>query len=518
MRGQTETMLLAEIVATSTAVGATRSRKAKVVAIADTLRRAEPDELATVVSYLGGTLRQRRTGLGWRGLADLPEPAPESTLSVSEVHAAFEALASISGTGSQSIRRASVTDLFARATGDEQVWLRGLVTGEVRQGALDALVQEAVAQVAEVPLVAVRRSAMLSGSTLAAAVAAFTGGETALAAIGLEVGRPVLPMLASSASDVEAAMAKAADGPVAIDAKLDGIRIQAHRRGDDVLLVTRSLDDITTRLPEVVEVVRALPGGDLVLDGEALMLGPDGRPRPFQETAVRTAQAKGAALVPYFFDLLHLDGADLLDSPGHERVAALDALVPEANRVCRLVTDDVDAATAFVQETLASGHEGVIVKDPAAPYDAGRRGSAWVKVKPVHTLDLVVLAVEWGSGRRTGMLSNIHLGARDPEGVDDGRPFVMLGKTFKGMTDEMLAWQTARFTELALEPETMHDDWVVRVRPEQIVEIAIDGVQRSTRYPGGVALRFARVLRYRDDKSAGEADTVDEVRRHLPPG
>lgn len=501
-------MLLAEIVATSTTVASTRSRKAKVVALADALRHARPEELETVVSYLGGTLRQRRTGLGWRGLSELPDPAAEPVLAVTEVHEAFEALALIAGAGSQAARKAAVIDLFGRATEVEQAWLRGLVTGEVRQGALDALVQEAVAQVADVPLAAVRRSAMLSGSTLAAAVAAFTGGEPALAEIGLEVGRPVLPMLASSAPDIEAAMAKAVSaGPVAIDAKLDGIRIQAHRRGGDVLLVTRSLDDITARLPEVVEVVRALPGGDLVLDGEALMLGPDGRPRPFQETASRTAQTTGAAVVPYFFDLLHLDGADLLDAPGHERMAALDALLPEANRVRRLVTDDVEAAAEFVHATLASGHEGVIVKDPAATYDAGRRGSAWVKVKPVHTLDLVVLAVERGNGRRTGLLSNIHLGARDPEAGG----FVMLGKTFKGMTDEVLRWQTERFTELALDPATMQDDYVVHVRPEQVVEIAVDGVQRSTRYPGGVALRFARVVRYRDDKRADEADTLNDV-------
>jgi DNA ligase-1 len=501
-------MLLAEIVATSTAVAATRSRKAKVAALAEALRHARPEELETVVSYLGGTLRQRRTGLGWRGMSELPDPAAEPALTVTEVHEAFEALALIAGTGSQAARKAAVTDLFGRATRVEQAWLRGLVTGEVRQGALDALVQEAVAQVTEVPLAAVRRSAMLSGSTLAAAVAAFTGGEAALAEIGLEVGRPVLPMLASSAPDIEAAMTKAVSGgPVAIDAKLDGIRIQAHRRGGDVLLVTRSLDDITARLPEVVEVVAALPGGDLVLDGEALMLGPDGRPRPFQETASRTAQTTGAAVVPYFFDLLHLDGDDLLDAPGHERMAALDALVPEANRVRRLVTDDVEAAADFVRDTLASGHEGVIVKDPAAAYDAGRRGSAWVKVKPVHTLDLVVLAVERGNGRRAGLLSNIHLGARDPETGG----FVMLGKTFKGMTDEMLAWQTERFGELALDPETVQDSYVVHVRPEQVVEIAVDGVQRSTRYPGGVALRFARVVRYRDDKRPEDADTIDTV-------
>ncbi len=501
-------MLLAEIVSTSRVVAATRSRKAKVTALAAALEQAGAEEVETAVAYLAGTLRQRRTGLGWRGLVDLPAPAHESTLTVSEVHGAFETISAISGAGSQASRKAAVIDLFGRASADEQAWLRTLVTGEVRQGALDAVVQEAVAVVVGVPVASVRRGAMLSGSTLTASLAAFEGGEAALAALRLEVGRPVLPMLASSAPDVTAAMTKAVTvGPVAIDAKLDGIRIQAHRRGDEVLLVTRSLDDITSRLPEVVEVVRALPGGDLVLDGEALLIGPEGRPRPFQETSSRTARSSGEAVLPYFFDLLHLDGNDLLDAPAHERLAALDTLVPEQHRVARLVTDDPDMASGFVEATLANGHEGVIVKDPEARYDAGRRGSAWVKVKPVHTLDLVVLAVEWGSGRRQGLLSNIHLGALDP--ATDG--FTMLGKTFKGMTDEMLTWQTERFLSL----QTHREGHVVHVRPEQVVEIAIDGVQRSTRYPGGVALRFARVIRYRDDKRPEDVDTLDAVRALL---
>ncbi|MFZ2504323.1 MAG: ATP-dependent DNA ligase, partial [Nocardioides sp.] len=333
------------------------------------------------------------------------------------------------------------------------------------------------------------------------------------------VGQPILPMLASAAPDLDAALANAGlgtpdegQGSVIIDAKLDGIRIQAHKDGDQVLLVTRSLDDITARLPEVVAVVRALPAERLILDGEALALGDDGRPRAFQETASRTATQAGspkatARITPYFFDLLHADGTDYLDSPTSVRLAALDRIVPERHRVTRLKTADPSQAADFLARTLGAGHEGVIVKDPSAPYDAGRRGAAWVKVKPVHTLDLVVLAIEEGSGRRRGWLSNIHLGARDPETGG----FVMLGKTFKGMTDEMLRWQTERFTELATE----RTDWVVTVRPEQVVEIAFDGLQRSTRYPGGVALRFARVIRYRDDKSADEADTIDDVRALL---
>ncbi|WP_121251052.1 ATP-dependent DNA ligase [Nocardioides ferulae] len=497
-------MLLADVVATSAAVAATRSRKAKVAALADLLGRTDEAEVETVTSYLAGALRQRRTGLGWRSLATLPSPAAAPTLTVLEVHAAFDAIATLAGAGSQAARAAAVAEIFGRATEAEQAWLRGLVTGEVRQGALDALVQEAVAAAAGVPLPAVRRASMLAGSTVAVAVAALTRGEEALAEIGLQVGRPVLPMLASSAPDLGAALAKAGDGTVAVDTKLDGIRIQVHRDGDAVLIATRTLEDITARLPEVVEIARSLPAERFVLDGEALALDEAGRPRPFQETASRTAQATGVEVTPYFFDLLHLAGDDLLDAPGRDRLAALEGLVPERFRVPRVVTDDAEAAAAHLRWSLDAGHEGVVVKNLDAGYDAGRRGAAWVKVKPVHTLDLVVLAVEWGSGRRQGWLSNIHLGARDPETGG----FVMLGKTFKGMTDEMLAWQTERFLEL----ETSRSSYVVHVRPEQVVEVAFDGLQRSTRYPGGLALRFARVVRYRDDKTAVEADTIETVR------
>ncbi|GAA3534444.1 putative DNA ligase [Aeromicrobium flavum] len=504
-------MLLAELVATSVEVAATRSRKAKVALLAQLLGRAEPDELEIVVSYLGGALRQRRTGLGWKGVSDPVAPADEPTLGVLEVDEAFEVISRLSGPGSQATRKQAVAEVFGRATAAEQDWLRAIVTGNLRQGALDAVTQEAVALVAEVPPAAVRRAAMLAGSTVAAAHAAFEG-EEALAAIGLQVGRPVLPMLASSAPDVAGAMAGLSpDGTteVAVDAKLDGIRIQVHRDGDAVLVVTRSLDDITARLPEVVEIARSLPATRFVLDGEALALADDGRPLAFQDTASRTAQAAGVAITPHFFDVLHVDGRDLLDAPGHERLAALDALVPEAHRVRRLVTSDPAAADAFAAETVAAGHEGVVLKDLSAPYAAGRRGAAWVKVKPVHTLDLVVLAVEWGSGRRRGWLSNIHLGARD-ESSPTG--FVMLGKTFKGMTDEILAWQTERFLAL----ETHREGHVVHVRPEQVVEIAFDGLQRSTRYAGGLALRFARVIRYRDDKGPADADTIETIRSLVP--
>jgi DNA ligase-1 len=500
-------VLLARIVETSQTVAATRSRKAKVAALAVPLAEAGPGELEVVVAYLGGSLLQRRTGVGWRGIGSPPEPADEATLGVAEVHAAFEHLAGLSGSGSQAARAAAVQDLLGRATAEEQVWLRGVITGNVRQGALDALVQEGLAAASGAPLSAVRRAAMLAGGTVPIARAAFSG-ESALAEVCLEVGRPVLPMLASGAADVGAAMAKAGGGAGSSDTKLDGIRIQVHKDGDDVVIATRSLDVITDRLPEVVDIVRALPASRLVLDGEALALADDGRPRPFQETASRTAMGAGVTVTPYFFDLLHLDGTNLLDRPGAERWAALADLVPAEHRTPSVTTSDVAEAESFVRTALDLGHEGVVVKSVSAPYDAGRRGSAWVKVKPVHTLDLVVLAVEWGSGRREGWLSNIHLGAR----ADDGDGFVMLGKTFKGMTDEMLAWQTERFTELALEPAEVKAHHVVPVRPEQVVEIALDGIQRSTRYPGGIALRFARVVRYRDDKSPDEADTLATVK------
>jgi DNA ligase-1 len=504
-------VLIADLVSTSAAVAATRSRKAKVAALAERLAAADPDELPLVTSYLAGSLLQRRTGLGWRGLRTLPDPAGSPSLTVVEVHEAFDRLGALEGAGSQQARADAVADLFGRATADEQRWLGGLVTGELRQGALDAQVQEALAAAAGVPVAAVRRAAMLAGSTVAIAATALEG-EEALAAIGLEVGRPVLPMLAASAPDVAAAVAKAApDGvAVSVDTKLDGIRIQVHRTGDDVVIATRSLDDITHRLPEVVALARSLPAERFVLDGEAIALDESGRPRPFQETASRTAMDAGVEVTAYFFDLLHVDGRDLLDAPGSERVAALEALVPESSLVPRVVTADPAEAQAFADEVLTRGHEGVVVKSLGAPYAAGRRGAGWVKAKPVHTLDLVVLAVEWGSGRRHGWLSNIHLGARDP----DSDSWVMLGKTFKGMTDEMLAWQTERFLGL----ETSREGHVVHVRPEQVVEIAFDGLQRSTRYAGGLALRFARVVRYRDDKTAAEADTIATVRSMaLPP-
>jgi DNA ligase-1 len=503
-------MLLARLVDVSARVAATRSRLTKRELIAGLLRAVaaeRADEIDVAASYLSGTLRQRRTGLGWRALADLPPPADEPSVELVETDAVLEEISAMSGSGSQGARRDAVWGLFGRMTADEQEFLRNLVTGNVRQGALDSVMLDAIAEASGLDPRAVRRAAMFSAPTGPIATAALTGGEDALGHFGMLVGRPVRPMLATAATDIPAGVEKVA-GAFAVDTKLDGIRIQVHKHGDQVAVFTRSLEEIGARLPEVVEATRSLGATDLIMDGEALSLDEAGRPRPFQETASTTATRSGATgIQPFFFDLLLHEGESLIESPTSERLARLDSVVPESLRVPRLVTDSTDEARSFFDRVVAAGQEGVVLKRLDAPYDAGRRGSAWVKVKPRHTLDLVVLAVEWGSGRRRGSLSNIHLGARVPD-QDGERGFVMLGKTFKGMTDEMLAWQTERFLGL----ETGREGHVVHLRPEQVVEIAFDGLQRSTRYPGGVALRFARVLRYRDDKRAEEADTIDGVR------
>ncbi|WP_405510014.1 ATP-dependent DNA ligase [Streptomyces cyaneofuscatus] len=506
-------MLLAELAQVSLEVAATSARSRKVALLAALFRDAGPEDVPVVIPYLAGRLPQGRIGVGWRSLGDPVEPAAEPTLTVTGVDAELTVLAAISGTGSQALRRDRLLGLFAAATADEQHFLRALLTGEVRQGALDAVAADALAKAAEAPPADVRRAVMLAGSLQEVARALLAEGPDALAGFRLTVGRPVQPMLAHTATSVTEAVEKL--GPCAVEEKLDGIRVQVHRDGDRVRAYTRTLDDITDRLPELVTAVAALETGRFILDGEVIALGEDGRPRPFQETAARVgsrrdvaAAAAGVPIVPVFFDALSADGEDLLDLPFAERHAALARLVPEALRVRRaLVPDPEDtdarrAAEAFLAETLERGHEGVVVKDLAAAYSAGRRGASWLKVKPVHTLDLVVLAAEWGSGRRTGKLSNLHLGARRPDGT-----FAMLGKTFKGLTDALLEWQTEKLRALA----TGEDGHVVTVRPELVVEIAYDGLQRSTRYPAGVTLRFARVLRYREDKTAREADTVETV-------
>ena len=501
-------MLLADVVATSAAVGATRSRKQKVTELADRLAAMSPEEVHIGAGYLAGLVRQERLDVGWRMVGDLDvAAADEPSLTLADVDEALEELTTISGAGSRAARRNVLERLFGAATNAEQVFLRGLILGELRQGALAGIVAQAIATAWDVPEAAVRRALLLHADLGAVAAAAQSGGEESLAAFGLELFRPLAPMLASTSNGVEDAMEGLDEALV--EHKLDGARIQVHRSGDDVAVYTRNLRDITARVPDVVAAVRALPVQSVVLDGEVLVLREDGRPQAFQDTMSRfgsddaEALAAAAALRPFFFDVIHLDGEDLLDEPLARRREALERAAPDQRIPGRVVTDAAGAG-GVLAEALDAGHEGVMVKSLGSTYEAGRRGAAWRKVKPVHTLDLVVIAVEWGSGRRRGWLSNLHLAARD---ADSGE-FVMLGKTFKGMTDAMLQWQTERFLEL----ETGREGHVVHVRPEQVVEIAVDGVQASTRYPGGVTLRFARVKRYREDKTAAEADTLDMVR------
>jgi DNA ligase-1 len=508
-------VLLVDVASASADVGAESSRLGKIARLARLLEAAATDgnahQIAVIVSWLSGELPQRQIGVGWASLRSVPPPAEEPTLALAAVDKTFSDIGGVAGAGSQKRRAELLSALFSAATAAEQTFLRRLLGGELRQGALAGVMADAVAKAAGVPAPAVRRAAMLGGDLPAVAAASLTDEPGALDKFTLRVGRPVGPMLAQTATGVAEALERLG-GTAVFEAKLDGARLQIHRDGDRVSLYTRSLDDVTARLPEVIDATLALPVTSLIADGEAIALRPDGRPHRFQVTASRfgrtvdvTAARASQQLSVFFFDVLHRDGVDLLDLPGSERAAVLDAIVPVEHRVDRLVTSDVAAAQDFLEATLDAGHEGLMAKSLTAPYEAGRRGVGWLKVKPVHTLDLVVLAVEWGSGRRTGKLSNIHLAARD---ADTGR-FVMLGKTFKGMTDTMLDWQTARFLQLADGPT---DGYLVTVRPEQVVEVAFDGVQGSSRYPGGVALRFARVLRYRDDKGAADADTIQTVR------
>ncbi|MGP3966591.1 ATP-dependent DNA ligase [Streptomyces sp. 6N223] len=513
-------MLMADLAATSREVAGTAARSAKIAALARLFALAEPEEAEVVTTYLAGRLPQRRIGVGWRALGEARAAgvaAPEvPTLTVPAVDRALERIAAVKGKGSAAERRRLLGELMAAATEEERDFLFRLISGELRQGALDALAVEGLAQAVGAAPEEVRRAVMLGGSLGAVARAVLAEGPAALGEFRLVVGRPVQPMLAQSAVDLDEALdrlARQVPGPVAVEEKLDGIRVQVHRDGEEVRVYTRTLDEIGARLPEVRAAAMELAAERAVLDGEVIALDAAGRPRPFQETSGRVgtlAGAGGLPLTPVFFDLLAVDGRDLLDLPGGERNAELARIAPEPRRVRRVVVSDPadagerEAAREFARRVLERGHEGVMVKALGAAYSAGRRGAAWLKVKPVHTLDLVVLAAEWGHGRRTGKLSNLHLGARREDGG-----FSMLGKTFKGLTDAMLAWQTERLRELAVGEE--EGGWVVRVRPELVVEVAFDGVQRSPRYPEGVTLRFARVVRYREDKSAAEADTVASV-------
>jgi len=510
-------MLLHDVVIAGMDVAGTRSRLSKTAVLAALLARADDAELPVVVAWLSGDTGHGRLGVGWRSLVDRDRaPRDVATLAVSAVDAALGGIAGVSGAGSQAHRGELIDALLGQATAAEQRFLMLLMLGELRQGALEGVMVEAIANSAEVPAAAVRRALMLSGSLPDTATIARTGGAPALSAVGLRVGRAVRPMLASPAGSVSAAL-DSLGGPMSAEFKFDGARIQVHRNGDRVWVFTRTLADVTARVPEIVEQVRRLPVSSVVLDGETLALDDAGRPRPFQETMSRFGSGRpeaGDLLRPYFFDCLHRDGVDLIDRPLSERLDALDVVAP-AHRIPAVtisagVEDAETQIAGQLQSALAGGHEGIMLKGLDTTYEAGRRGKGWQKIKPVHTLDLVVLAAEWGSGRRSGLLSNLHLGARDPDGGDP----IMVGKTFKGLTDALLRWQTETFPDYARDPaESGHVVWL---RPELVVEIALDGVQVSRRYPGGVALRFARVVRYRPDRTAADADTIDAVRALLP--
>jgi DNA ligase-1 len=503
--------MLDAVVRSWRAVADAPGRNDKVARLAACLQAAPRPELAVVIAWLSGELKQGRIGVGPALIAQARSQAPAeaAALAVGEVDSVFERVAAARGAGSAGRRAELLGGLFSQATAGEQEFLALLLFGELRQGALDGLMAEAIARAAAVGSDRVRRALMLSGDAGAVAGAALESGERGLAAFGLRLMQPVQPMLAQTAEGVEDAIARL--GRAAFEHKLDGARVQAHRSGGEVRVFTRRLNEVTDSVPEVVEAVRALPAHELVLDGEAIALRQDGKPLPFQVTMQRFGRklevGSARAHVPlscFFFDCLHVDGETLLDQRAEDRFAVLDSLVPAAVRVPRCLTADGAEAAAFLHAAMDAGHEGLMAKDLNSTYDAGARGGAWLKIKPAHTLDLVVLAAEWGSGRRHRWLSNLHLGAHDPETGG----FVMLGKTFKGLTDQVLEWQTREL----LARERARDSWTVFVRPELVVEIAFNDIQTSSRYPGGLALRFARVKAYRPDKSPAEADTIGTVR------
>ena len=503
-------MKLAAVVETSRRVAAAGGRLEKVELLAGLFARTPPDEIEIATAYLCGSVRQARLGLGWaslrNGMAD--SAAEVSTLDLAQVDAEFERIATAAGKGSAQEKQRLLRELLAQATRDEQEFLGGLVMGELRQGALEGLVADAVARAAGVTANLVRRAQMIAGDLPQVARVAMTEGPAGLSRLSIQLFRPVLPMLADTAEDELAALSQL--GEAALEYKVDGARIQAHKSGDVVKIFSRRLNDVTESVPELVEAIRLLPTRELILDGEAAALRSDGAPHPFQTTMRRFGRKleidrllRELPLTPFWFDLLYLDGVPLLDEPLDRRFAALAGAVPSTVVIPRLVTASPDEARAFLERALAQGHEGIMAKARDASYEAGRRGSRWLKIKPVQTLDLVVLAAEWGHGRRQGWLSNLHLGARDA--IRGG--FAMVGKTFKGMTDDMLAWQTTKLLEL----EVARDGHTVHVRPELVVEVAFNDLQASPLYPGGLALRFARIKRYRPDKTAAQADTLETL-------
>ena len=502
---------LAALVRVSNQVAATSSRLAKIRELADFLRPLEREEIEIALPYLSGDIRQGKLAVGFASLQSARAAAAAApSLALRDVDATFERLKRVKGKGAAEQRTALLRELFQRATAAEQDFLVRLIVGELRQGALEGIMVEAVAAAAALPAADVRRAVAFAGAIAPVATAALSGGASALAQFSVQLMQPVLPMLAQPAEDMRAALA--ALGTALVEWKLDGARVQVHKAADHVRIYTRNLNDVTVRAPEIVAAVRGSRAGSLILDGEAIALRPNGRPHPFPVTMSRFGSQQEAAtrqsdlpLSVFFFDCLYVDGATLFDHPTRERREALVRALPSALVTPALVTNNAEEAERFYQEALAAGHEGVMAKALDAPYEAGRRGAGWLKVKRARTLDLVVLAAEWGHGRRRGWLSNLHLGARDPS----TGAFVMLGKTFKGLTDATLAWQTEQF----LKRETSRDEWTVHLRPELVVEIAFNDLQESSQYPGGLALRFARVKGYRPDKRSEEADTIDTVRR-----
>jgi len=502
---------LAEVVRTSAQVAGESSRLAKIRRIADCLRQLQPEEVDIAIAYLSGETRQGKLALGYATLrACVHGAAPAAVLTLLEVDAAFAALKSVKGKGAAARRSELLAQLFRKATAEEQDFLARLIVGELRQGALEGVMLDAVAAAAGLPVAEVRRAATFAGGVAPVARAVLAAGAAGLAGFAIRLMRPVLPMLAQPAEDVGAAMAQL--GTAILEWKLDSARVQVHKSGDDIRVFTRNLNDVTGAVPEVLSAVRQAKAQSLILDGETIALRADGRPHPFQLTMRRfgrkldvDALRNELPLSVFFFDCLLADGQALVDRPARERHDLLRASLPAGIVTPSLVTQDVEKASAFYAEALQRGHEGIMAKAMDAPYQSGRRGAGWLKVKRARTLDLVVLAAEWGSGRRRGWLSNLHLGARDP--ASGG--FVMLGKTFKGLTDETLAWQTREF----LAREARRDDYTVYVRPELVVEIAFNDLQESPHYPAGLALRFARVKGYRPDKRPQEADTIETVRR-----
>jgi DNA ligase 1 len=498
-------MLLSDIVATSDAVSGTRSRSKKIELLADTLRRLDAEEARVAVSFLSGQPTQRRLGVGYATVfAAEVDPIDDPVLEILEVDRVLQEISETSGSGSKGRKEALLADLVGRATESEQEYLRGLILRNLRQGALQGVMAEAVAAAVDVAPDRVRRAAMLEGDLIGVAARALAQGPESLGAAAVTVFTPVQPMLARTAESAEAAIADL--GEALVETKLDGLRVQVHRDGDRVSVFSRNLRDITDETPGIVRAALEVAAESFILDGEGLVVSDDGTPLSFQDVMSRPETGHGLALTAFYFDILHRDGSDLIDEPLARRRAELESLLAPPSRVSFVVTSDPAEAERFFAEAVAAGFEGVVVKDLTQGYEAGRRGTGWLKVKPTHTLDLVVLAAEWGSGRREGWLSNLHLGARDPDGG-----FVMLGKTFKGLTDRMLEWQTPAFLEI----EERREGRIVFLKPRIVYEIAFDGVQRSTRYPGGVTLRFARVKRHRNDKDPSDADTLATVRSYL---